>query len=341
MPYCKALYNHLFVDVRGYFAPCCFYKEKQKIHNSEMSWIDFYNSDYLNNIRNNMSTGWDQGCLNCKSLEEQKLESYRNVVDIYCKSEIPKIEYIEISCNNSCNIRCRMCGPEFSSKWANTLGVENLKIKNFKNFLESINTKDLQIVKYLGGEPFVTPEIKILFEWMDSLPQKIKFYCNTNLTMFPEKYVKYLSSFNTCIIGYSIDGIGLVNDYIRQDSDWETVYSNFLKWENFKKEANIYSYIHTTVQAYNFHDLLNIKKLADKFNLHHSAFKIFNPEEFTLNSLPIQHINKYSNNYNKKFITDYEFQNELFVKLKSRTKSQDKLLKTNIEKYVPEISEWI
>jgi hypothetical protein len=33
MPYCKALHNHLFVDVQGYYAPCCFY-------------IDIYTDDY-------------------------------------------------------------------------------------------------------------------------------------------------------------------------------------------------------------------------------------------------------------------------------------------------------
>ena len=341
MPYCKALYNHLFVDVQGFYAPCCFYKEKPKHHYSNLTWKEFHDSEYMQVIRNNMENGWDQGCNHCKQLELQNLRSYRNVVDVYCKSDQPKIEYIEISCNNSCNIRCRMCNENFSSKWADTLNIKVTKIENFKKFLESIDAKDLKIIKYLGGEPFITPEIKILFDWIQTLPNKIKFYCNTNLTLFPQKYIDILKTFEQNIVGYSIDGIGKVNDYIRQDSNWNTVEKNFKLWEELKQECNLYTYVHTTVQAYNFHDLKNIKNMCDEYNLRHSAFKIFGPNEFTLDALPPDYVDIYTDDYNVQFIKDYSYNTELHSKLKQTTSNQDNLLNTKIEDYIPELAKWI
>ena len=101
---------------------------------------------------------------------------------------------------------------------------------------------------------------------MQTLPNPVKFYCNTNLTLFPKKYIDILSTFEKVIIGYSLDGIGSVNDYIRQDSNWHTIETNMKLWENVKSKIDLYTYIHTTVQAYNFHDLKNIKSMCDKYN---------------------------------------------------------------------------
>lgn len=341
MPYCKALYNHLFVDVQGYYAPCCFYNDKKKHSYKDMSWHDYHNSKHIKRIRKNMIDGWDQGCNHCEQLEKQNLQSYRNVVDVYCKSDQPKIEYIEISCSNQCNIRCRMCGPDYSSKWAETLEVKIPRIENFKNFLQQVDTTNIKIVKYLGGEPFITPEIKILFDWMQTLPNPVKFYCNTNLTLFPKKYIDILSTFEKVIVGYSLDGIGNVNDYIRQDSNWHTVETNIKLWENVKSKMDLYTYIHTTVQAYNFHDLKNIKNMCDEYNLHHSAFKIFGPNEFTLDALPPDYVDIYTDDYNVQFIKDYSYNTELHSKLKQTTSNQDNLLNTKIQDYIPELAKWI
>jgi MoaA/NifB/PqqE/SkfB family radical SAM enzyme len=341
MPHCKALYNHLFVDVQGFYAPCCFYKEKKKHSYKDLSWHDYHNSDYMNSIRKNMLDGWDKGCSDCEELEKQSLSSYRQVVDMFCESDEPKIEYIEISCSNKCNIRCRMCGPDFSSKWAETLEVVVPKIENFKQFLSQIDTTHIKVIKYLGGEPFITPEIKILLDWMLTLPNPVKFYCNTNLTLFPKKHIDTLSKFEQVIIGYSIDGVGIVNDYIRQDSVWKTVEQNLELWEKSKDVLNLKSYVQTTVQAYNFHNLSDLKSICDKYELPHSAWKIFGPKEFTLDALPQDYIDAHTDEYNKQFIKDYKYSSELNAQLIEKTKRQDGLLHTSIANFIPELAEFI
>lgn len=341
MPYCKALYNHLFVDVQGFYGPCCHYEYKKKINYKEKSWIDFYKSDYMENIRLNMQEGWDPGCCRCELREKNNLQSGRDQMNIFCKSDLAVIEYIEISASNTCNIRCRMCGPESSSKWAETLDINVTSIDNFKQFLSSVPTTNLKTVKYLGGEPFITKEIKTLFDWMLTLPNKVKFYCNSNLTLFPKKYLDIMANFDSVIIGYSIDGIGLVNDYIRQDSKWDIVLDNFLQWEELKKHMNVISYVHTTVQAYNFHNLKTIKEFCKNYNLHHSAYHLYYPNEFTLNALPQEYISCFTNDYNINFIKNYKYDAELHNKLKNTTKRNDDLFGSNIKNYIPELAKWI
>lgn len=341
MPYCKALYNHLFVNVQGFYGPCCHYEYKKQINYKEKSWIDFHKSDYMENIRSNMKNGWDPGCRRCETREKNSLKSGRDHMNFFCKSNSPVIEYIEISASNNCNIRCRMCGPEFSSKWAETLTTDVSSIDNFKNFLSSIPTKDLKIIKYLGGEPFITPQIKILFDWMLTLPNKVAFHCNSNLTLFPKKYIETMSKFHSIRIGYSIDGIGLVNDYIRQDSKWDIILDNFLQWEDLKKQMNIISYVHTTIQAYNFHDLKNLKNFCDTHKLYHNAYHLQGPEEFTFNSLPEEYVLSFTNDYNRQFIKNYKYNKSLHDKLRTTTIRNDNLLGTSINNYIPELSQWI
>ena len=81
--------------------------------------------------------------------------------------------------------------------------------------------------------------------------------------------------------------------------------------------------------------------MCDKYNLHHSAFKIFEPNEFTLDALPPDYIDIYTDDYNVQFTKDYTYNLELHNKLKQITSKQDKLLHTQIEDYIPELAKWI
>ena len=343
MPYCKALYNHMFMNVDGDFAPCCVYKQskKENINYKDISWNDYYNSDHINTIRKNMENGWDPGCIRCQQLEEQSLNSYRQAIEHYCKSDEPGLEFIDISLSNKCNLRCRMCSSKHSSKWAETLNEEVPPLTDFKKFLEQIDTRKVKIVKYIGGEPFITPEIKVIFDWMQDLPNKVKFYFNTNLTLFPKKHIELLKKFEGLVIGYSIDGVGSVNDYIRQDSNWDVVLKNLALWEEFKKECNIFGYVHTATQAYNFHNLKEIKtQICDRYKLFHNLQPVFWPEEFTINALPPEYVTAYTDDYNKKLLKNYSYDKRLHNKLKTTTQYQDSILKTSIESSIPELAKW-
>ena len=70
-----------------------------------------------------METGWDDGCLECKQ-EETILNRSSMRQNMNRSFTSDKIEFVELSVSNQCNITCRMCNSTYSSKWAEVDKIE-------------------------------------------------------------------------------------------------------------------------------------------------------------------------------------------------------------------------
>jgi MoaA/NifB/PqqE/SkfB family radical SAM enzyme len=343
MPICKALYNQVCIDLSGFYKPCCSYKGISNISVNEMSPDDFLQSDYITNIRKNMEGDlWDLGCYNCEKHAKLGLHSVKDSYDFYCKSDLNTFEMLELSVSNKCNNQCRMCDSRHSSLWQKTLDGNSKPIShyNLENVLYSIKSNNIKIIKYLGGEPLITDEVFHIFEFIKkNKTNNISFYVNTNLTVPPEKYFEYFSHIDSFTIGYSIDGIGLTNEYIRDGSKWKTIKRNLDKWENYfiKRNDKSERYVHTVLQAYNYHDIKNINKLCQEYGLYHNIFPITYPTEFSINALPQWYIEKHMHKETEEFLKNYNYNNKLFVKLVETTSNQDIVLKKSISNFIPEL----
>ena len=58
-------------------------------------------------------------CVKCWHAEDSGIESFRQRFRDYDKfiGQEPKIRYIETALSTHCNLSCRMCNDNFSSKW--------------------------------------------------------------------------------------------------------------------------------------------------------------------------------------------------------------------------------
>ena len=84
--------------------------------------------------------------------------------------------------------------------------------------------------------------------------QKLDFYAN-------DIFINALRNRNI-VCGIASE----VNDYIRHGKKWDVLYNNLLKWVEYRDQSsNIDVNIFSTIQAYNLHDIKNLKKLADDF----------------------------------------------------------------------------
>ena len=94
-----------------------------------------------------MEDGWDEGCLKCKKEEDMdnKSSMRQRLNKDFSGSNI---EFVEISVSNQCNITCRMCGPKFSSKWAEIDKVEVPK-QDYSTLLDSIDLLHCKACKVL------------------------------------------------------------------------------------------------------------------------------------------------------------------------------------------------
>jgi sulfatase maturation enzyme AslB (radical SAM superfamily) len=276
-----------------------------------------------------MESGWAAGCKKCKEEEERGQTSLREVLN-KTLSGSSDIEYIEISLSNKCNLACKMCSPTYSTFWNKLVSdtpslteyystVTQPKISVEKIF-SSVDLSKLKKIKYLGGEPFITPEIKELFDFLEAkgVIQNIEFECNTNCTLFPTKWLTYLDKFKNVIIELSIDGIGTVNDYIRYGKTWDVIEKNIVKWSKTNYNVSIYS----TVQAYNLHDMKNVKEFASSLSLKHYSSLLVVPEFLSVHALPPEYLEIVKDDYNQKYFKSIKHNNR-FSELTKFTKTMD------------------
>ena len=205
--------------------------------------------------------------------------------------------YLDIRPSNLCNLKCRMCVPEVSSK------IEQEQREMLKSNLDTnfINTNYLKIDKkilnwrkneeiwrtiykwapglkklyFTGGEPTL---IKEIWEFIDYLKEKdysknIDLIFNTNCTQNPDKLIETFEAFSSVEIRLSVDGYKEVNEYIRHPSKWEEIESNIVKMLK-NKRGNAHFHFSPVFQVYNILDIPRLLKWIDKLQIYCGQTKI-------------------------------------------------------------------
>ena len=352
MPECKALTNHMCISLTGSWLPCCrFNGNKRNNLIKDMTFAEFRNNEWYQKIKDDMKDGWAFGCSRCKIDEDRNGASYRSFFNQNYFTD--KIEFIEISLSNKCNLTCRMCDPIYSSSWQKVIKANTELEPYFHNapeidfdvnkLLDGVDLSCLKRIKYLGGEPFITPEINHLLNYLEekNILGNLEFECNTNCTFFPKKLLPKLKKFKTLVISLSIDGVGKTNDYIRQGTSWDTIYKNILEWNNFRLEnKNVKLDLSPTIQAYNLHDVKNLELLADELGIKTNNILLMFPEHLSINVLPESYLEDIKDDYNIKYYKSIK-KNDRFNKFIDYTTKLDRAFNTDIKEYIPSLEKYM
>ena len=270
MPKCFAEDNHLFIGINGKVSMCC----RNHSHSFD-SQEEMKNSDFFKEFKEQMKNGWHPSCSKCKDEEEAKGTSYRTAgngkhLDGY---------FVEISLSNQCNIKCVTCSPEYSSTWAKHLGVE---VEQKKFDIEQVDWSKVTHLKYLGGEPFITPEF---FEVLEKPNKETSIEFFTNGTLYPTKKIQKLKAFKKLKINFSIDGIGETFEMIREGANWKKVDENIEKFAKVigKNHLNIFM----TVSVWNVHQMKDVKKYADSKGITFSYSYVVEPLRMSIEAMPL------------------------------------------------------
>jgi organic radical activating enzyme len=350
MPRCNALINHAVVNMEGNWKPCCRFRDLSANFNTEEHTLKQYKeSEYFSNIIDEMKNSWHPGCKKCEMDEKINKKSLRMKMNDELSGN-NGIEYLELSLSKQCNLHCRMCNSAFSSSWVDLI-KKNPEISDLTYISHPINLslenifKDLDItrlnrIKYLGGEPFITTEIRDLFELLDSkgMIENIEFEIVSNCTLFPKKLIKYLKRFRKLRLFLSIDGIGSVNEYIRDGKSWNDIITNIEKWKEYKsKHDNIIIFSLTTVQAYNLHQISKLKNFAKEHGIIFQTHMLWGPDQLSIHALPTEYLKEIRDNENCNLVDIAKFDPLLFEKFKNYTLSLDKVMKKDIKDFIPEL----
>lgn len=295
--WCPLLWKNILTENDGTFRTCCHGKDiavtDQGIPMTRLthSVTDVFNSQWLNNIRSDIQNGIrNSNCDYCWQLEDVGVESFRqtNVELLGNTHQEPRLEILDLSLGNQCNLKCRTCTPEDSSLWVReSYDLDNDQQESFSDYqrkmivLEPDDShffEDLKqhlttanIIKMFGGEPFMMKRTWQLLRHAVEIgrSEDIELYFNTNCTFWEEDNVKLFDNFKRVDIGLSIDGVGDRYEYMRHPAKWASVERNIqdiVRWRD-QRPADRNVLLTHTVSAYNAWYVDEAVELAEKYNL--------------------------------------------------------------------------
>jgi len=302
--FCSLGWNHQFLGPNGNVKPCCRFVSGTipKTNNiKDKSITEVFTGEFQTELRTAMLSGERHpGCVKCWYEEDsgKKLSIRQNynrnvkpLENLHYDLDInnPKITWLELSFNNRCNIRCRMCGPYLSTNWYQDwelvkeyipLRQDNIP-KYIKEHPEPLTLDlskldpilpNIRHLKMTGGEPFIMPEYKQILYKLIELDQAKHVYLNysTNLTIMPKKeLIELWSHFKHIEFATSLDGIGPIIEYVRHPTDFKTVEKVVQALMELSHSMPIKVGSRPTITVYNILDVPNITnwwgEMMDKY----------------------------------------------------------------------------
>lgn len=185
-------------------------------------------------------------CTKCYDYEAKGIESYRQFetkewvakLGLTSIDDIEKIDqpyYYELRLSNKCNLMCRGCIPQHSHlieqefRQHNIVSDKLLTPAKYSS-IDVINIEQLNplVRVYLtGGDPTVIPEVYTFMQrCIKANRTDFEFTLGINAQKISDKFLELTDHFSNLNFSISLDGYGLINDYWRWGSDFDTVIKN-------------------------------------------------------------------------------------------------------------------
>jgi MoaA/NifB/PqqE/SkfB family radical SAM enzyme len=329
---CSLLWRQLYVSENGSFYPCCLSRghadaefrsesgEILKIDQPE-SLAQAWNSPTIVGLRKQLMQGEKpEICRSCfepeargdRSLRVKKNQEHLNSLgEKVSAANVPlaDLRALDVRWGNLCNLKCRMCHPEFSrgliAEHQEFFGMpidsqKFVELRGSSWFHKGSSIKvlgeleNLDMANFAGGEPLLVSEsFGLLRKWVQSgQSKKISLSYNTNLTVLPEEAAELWREFREVQIHVSIDGYERSNSYIRYPSNWNKIERNLRELaENPQKYGVSYLGVHTALQIYSvfsFPRLVSWLKGIPFLHPYPDITVVTDPEYFDLRSMPLE-----------------------------------------------------
>jgi uncharacterized radical SAM superfamily Fe-S cluster-containing enzyme len=230
--YCKAPWVSTCYMPSGKFTPCCAWNGKH--FDSPEDIIDQLGPIFKQNQApdacqgacppmdaNNDNAGW-------RSQYQDYPTNYQDL----------QIHFLDFRNSNLCNMKCRSCGPGFSTSWAQELGYKVILQQESIDF-QTLNLSQCKKIYFAGGESLLNHQHYELLEYLIDQGQDpvLKYSTNLSCLQYKDTHVGELwKHFSTVDIHGSIDAVGKPAEFIRTGTVWEDIWRN-IDW--IKQQANI------------------------------------------------------------------------------------------------------
>jgi len=302
---------NIMMNADGTYKPCCKYQgnithEGEVLSAENSSLKEAWESDSLNELRKDLlKNKKPSGCKVCwkeeaAGIQSMRFDSYNYGVTKEILEEHPFPVRLDIYPSNICNLQCRICSPNYSTKWIQeakeTMNIVEERHMNLTPENQDWIEKWLPHIKEIGlfgGEPLYLKEcIRIMELCVERNEAKhIKLLINTNATIYSEKLVQLFKAFDKVLLNFSIDDVGERFEYQRKGAKWLESIENIRSYVSvggFRHRDQIECKICCTVSAMNIYYL---PEFLQWLNSEFPGMKVYlnmlhGPYELSCNNLP-------------------------------------------------------
>lgn len=348
---CVYPFSYVNFTPHAHFTPCCAseYGLAEPVSGSP----DIFNSQSMTRIRHEMITGkksrecascWKSESLGSKSLRQESFENHflaegLNLKNLDLQTGVLKTSptTVKISLSNDCNIQCRMCNGDFSSRWdtfykkysdfgewVDKHGFEKTmyqpkpinKEEYFGRVLEFIQKHGDKIrrLEFIGGEPLIQPMHFRLLKELRKNAKKLNLDYSSNLMKLgnnKDNVFDYWPEFSKIGLTVSIDGAGALNDYIRSGSDYRVLEENIKAVHGRLKHYEFFSF--TAISIYNAFNIVDVAKYTTRLGLLFISGVVDGPVFLSAQILPkaakkviTERVNHFLKNIDKEMATEFD-----------------------------------
>ena len=258
---------------------CCHQNgSMEKNLNTTLSTQEIIQLKHNQNLRDQMINGIvPHECMTCFNTEkaggfsprQEYLEKFK------FNQEAPiKIEYLDLTVDNNCNLECAMCSSYYSYKiddfYSGKLNIPRVGKWEINFSDEDIKAllPDLKMLTITGGEPFLSKRTMEIINATAVSPfaKGIHLRIFTNLTIIPKNLEELLNQFKSVELLLSIDSVEENYEFIRHPGKWGLITSNLQKLLTLNFH-NTTIKIHSVISAFNWNHIGKLIKFYTDLNL--------------------------------------------------------------------------
>lgn len=276
---CPIPWMSLCFGPRSTLRACCHQNgSMEKNSNDSLSTEEIIQLKHNQDLRDQMQNGLvPKDCMTCFDTEAAGGFSPRQeyLAKFKFDKEAPvKIEYLDLTVDNNCNLECAMCSSYYSYKlddfYSGKLNIPKVGKWEIDFSDESIKAllPDLKMLTITGGEPFLSKRaLEIInFTANSSFAKNIHLRLFSNLTVIPRNLENLLNRFGSVELLLSIDSVDENYEFIRYPAKWNLITGNLQKINSLNLNSTTIK-VHSVVSAFNWNHIGKLIKFYNTLDL--------------------------------------------------------------------------
>lgn len=266
---CFAPTRSVYFGFSGKVVPCCFNRDFVYGEFPAQSLEEILNGEKRTQLQKNLDiSNFTMGCEHCRrqiyagNFDGVEARLYDRLKS---KTKYPTEMIFEL--DNTCNLECVMCTPEFSSALQRVCGIDSHTHNIYNSgFIEQLKPylKHLQVAKFLGGEPFLIKAYYDIWEELIRVNPDCFINLQTNGTVCNEK-IESLLRRGRFQIGVSIDSLQPQRfEEIRKNARFETVMAHLDTFIKYTRKSGGFVNISVCPMLQNWEEIPDLVNFCNK-----------------------------------------------------------------------------